>query len=59
MRDILDLITEKKLTINDLNQQIYTEALQRSGGKVSAAARMLGITRPQLVYRAKATALGQ
>ncbi|MCP3369577.1 XylR N-terminal domain-containing protein [Bradyrhizobium cajani] len=54
---ILDLITAGKLTIDELNQQIYAEALQRSGGKASAAARMLGITRPQLVYRTKPVAL--
>lgn len=51
--DIVDQLAAKSLTINELNQRIYTEALRRSGGKVSKAARMLGITRPQFVYRAR------
>ena len=39
--------------INELNQRIYAEALRLSNGKVSTAARMLGVTRPQFVYRAR------
>ena len=50
---IVDQLAARSLTIGELNQRIYAEALRRSGGKVSTAARMLGITRPQLVYRAK------
>ncbi|MBR0713577.1 XylR N-terminal domain-containing protein [Bradyrhizobium liaoningense] len=50
---IVDQMAAKSLTINELSQRIYTEALRRSGGKISTAARMLGITRPQFVYRAR------
>jgi transcriptional regulator of acetoin/glycerol metabolism len=50
---IVDQLAAKSFTIGELNQRIYAEALRRSGGKVSTAARMLGITRPQFVYRAK------
>lgn len=50
---IVDQMAAKSLTINELSQRIYAEALRRSGGKVSTAARMLGITRPQFVYRTK------
>ena len=50
---IVDQMAAKSLTINELSQRIYAEALRRSGGRVSTAARMLGITRPQFVYRAR------
>ena len=50
---IVDQMAAKSLTISELNQQIYAEALRRSDGKVSTAARMLGVTRPQFVYRAR------
>jgi DNA-binding NtrC family response regulator/predicted hydrocarbon binding protein len=35
----------------DVERAAYVDALERSGGNVSAAARLLGITRPQLEYR--------
>lgn len=50
---IMDLLAAGSLTIDDLNQQIYAEALRRSNGRMSAAARLIGVTRPQFVYRAK------
>ena len=50
---IVDQLAARSFTIGELNQQVYAEALRRSGGKVSTAARMLGITRPQFVYRAR------
>ncbi|MCK1576830.1 hypothetical protein IVB09_35890 [Bradyrhizobium sp. 174] len=51
MRDIVDQLAARSLTINELNRRIYTEALRRSDGNASKAARMLGITTPQFVYR--------
>jgi transcriptional regulator with GAF, ATPase, and Fis domain len=39
-------------------QEIYRCALERSGGNVAAAARMLGLRRAQLAYRLKACERG-
>jgi DNA-binding NtrC family response regulator len=50
---IVDQMAAKSLTMSELNQRIYAEALRRSDGRVSTAARMLGVTRPQFVYRAR------
>ena len=50
---IVDQMAAKSLTMSELSQRIYAEALRRSDGRVSTAARMLGVTRPQFVYRAR------
>jgi DNA-binding NtrC family response regulator len=39
------------LRLEALEARIYRAALERAGGNVSAAARLLGLTRPQLAYR--------
>jgi two-component system, NtrC family, response regulator HydG len=36
---------------HEIEKESYREALEKSGGNVSKAARLLGITRPQLDYR--------
>jgi DNA-binding protein Fis len=41
------------LSLNAVNESMYREAMRRCEGNVSAAARSLGITRPQLAYRLK------
>lgn len=41
------------LSLKALNGQICREAVERCEGNVSAAARMLGVSRPQLAYRLK------
>ncbi|WP_411887775.1 sigma 54-interacting transcriptional regulator [Hydrocarboniphaga effusa] len=40
-------------TLDDIEEALIDKALQLSGGNLSAAARTLGMTRPQLAYRQK------
>lgn len=47
--DILDDLD----SLDGLEGRLLEEAVERSNGNLSAAARMLGITRPQLAYRLK------
>lgn len=42
------------IAMEALERRIYDAAVARSGGNLSAAARLLGLTRPQLAYRIKA-----
>lgn len=49
---LFDGVIEKGgLSMDALQGQLYDEAVLRSGGNLSAAARSLGITRAQLAYR--------
>ena len=41
----------KSISIDRVNHALMDIALERSGGKLSPAARLLGLTRPQLAYR--------
>ena len=41
------------VSLEEIEDALVQKALQRSGGNVSAAARILGMTRSQLVYRLK------
>jgi hypothetical protein len=47
------LISEKDFSLTEFEQALYQEAMERADGNLSAAARMLGLTRPQFAYRAK------
>jgi len=46
-------MTEFKHSIHSQQLEHYLQVLQECGGNLSAAARQLGITRPQLAYRLK------
>ena len=46
-------------SLDDVETLLLRKALQRAQGNVAAAARMLGITRPQMVYRLKARGIAQ
>ncbi|MDD2815577.1 MAG: sigma 54-interacting transcriptional regulator [Thiotrichaceae bacterium] len=41
------------LSLNELETLLLNEAVERSGGNLAGAARLLGLTRPQLTYRLK------
>lgn len=43
----------KEIAIDNLDQTLMDLALERSKGNLSGAARLLGLTRPQLAYRLK------
>ena len=42
---------ESKVSLDDIETLLLRKALDRAHGNVAAAARLLGITRPQMVYR--------
>jgi DNA-binding NtrC family response regulator len=46
-------IVDSGLPLETLEAQVLALAVERSGGNLSGAARLLGITRPQLAYRLK------
>lgn len=48
---LLNDMMDRKLSINVMERLLIQEAVDRSNGNISAAARLLGLTRPQLSYR--------
>jgi two-component system, NtrC family, response regulator HydG len=44
---------QSKVSLDDIETLLLGKALDRAHGNVAAAARLLGITRPQMVYRLK------
>ena len=49
---LLDSLMESQsFSLPDFEQSVYGVALERAGGNLSAAARLLGLTRAQLAYR--------
>ncbi len=50
---LYDEVQRRGLSLDALEDGLIREAVQRNGGNLSAAARALGITRPQLSYRAQ------
>lgn len=51
--EVSESLVSSALTLNAINERMYHEAMAHHQGNVSAAARSLGITRPQLAYRLK------
>jgi Activator of aromatic catabolism/V4R domain/Bacterial regulatory protein, Fis family/Sigma-54 interaction domain len=47
------LISDEDFSLTKLEQALYQAAMERAEGNVSAAARLLGLSRPQFAYRAK------
>ncbi len=45
--------TIDKVSLDDIETMLLKKAVERAHGNVAAAARLLGITRPQMVYRLK------
>jgi DNA-binding NtrC family response regulator len=48
---LFDELARRGLTLDAMEQQLIQEAVARSSGNLAAAARSLGLTRPQLSYR--------
>jgi two-component system, NtrC family, response regulator HydG len=44
---------DSKVSLDDIETMLLKQAVTRAHGNVAAAARLLGITRPQMVYRLK------
>jgi DNA-binding NtrC family response regulator len=51
--ELCERIVGSGLPLEDLEARVLALAVERSGGNLSGAARLLGITRPQLAYRLK------
>jgi len=49
--DLYDTLQASGLTLDALEDALISEAVARAGGNLAAAARALGLTRPQLSYR--------
>lgn len=59
LEGVLDRAIENGgFSISTLEKAAYESALKRAGGNLSAAARLLGLTRPQLAYRVNAKDAG-
>ncbi len=50
---LLEAILGSGISFEDLESSLLEEAVRRSDGNLASAARLLGITRPQLQYRLK------
>lgn len=50
---LIDSIMSAGLSLDQLEAQLLQEAVRRADGNLASAARLLGITRPQLQYRLK------
>jgi DNA-binding NtrC family response regulator len=48
---LYDELQRRGLSIDALEEALIQQAVERAGGNLSAAARALGLTRPQLSYR--------
>ena len=44
---------DSTVSLDDIETMLLRQAVTRAHGNVAAAARLLGITRPQMVYRLK------
>ncbi len=50
---LVDVLLRDHIGIDELESRLLDAAVQRSDGNLSSAARLLGMTRPQLAYRLK------
>lgn len=50
-KDFCEAILSGKITLEQANTLLAEAAVEKANGNLSAAARMLGLTRPQLAYR--------
>ena len=48
---VIDEILSREMPLEDLEAMVIDAAVARAGGNLAEAARMLGLTRPQLAYR--------
>ncbi|MBA1148351.1 helix-turn-helix domain-containing protein, partial [Ectothiorhodospiraceae bacterium WFHF3C12] len=51
--DLVDRLLSETESLEDLESSLIERAVERARGNLSQAARMLGMTRPQLAYRLK------
>jgi transcriptional regulator with PAS, ATPase and Fis domain len=51
--DFLDYVLKNQVSLENVESVLLKAAVERSKGNYSSAARMLGMTRPQIAYRMK------
>lgn len=51
--DLADFIINNEIPLEAMEELVMSRAMEKSGGKVSKAARLLGMTRPAFAYRLK------
>lgn len=51
--DLCEQLLNDEFSLEEMEEQLIRSAMDRAEGNVSQAARMLGMTRPQLAYRLK------
>ena len=51
LEDLADFLIDNELSLQDMEEKLLERAMERSQGKVSRAARLLGMTRPAFAYR--------
>ncbi|MNP76721.1 Bacterial regulatory protein, Fis family [compost metagenome] len=49
----LDHVLDQRISLEDLEEVVVKAAIERCNGNLSAAARMLGISRSQIGYKQK------
>ncbi len=53
MAQVVEYVLDNKIGVTFLEKRLLNRAVTRANGNLSSAARMLGISRPQLAYRLK------
>jgi DNA-binding protein Fis len=53
MQQFVDFFLQRNMSLEQVQSELMDAVLARSGQNVSEAARVLGVTRPQLRYRLK------
>ena len=53
LEETVDLLLDRNTSLQELENRLLDAAVTRSQGNLSSAARLLGMTRPQLAYRLK------
>jgi len=52
-KNTIDEMLENNFNLENFEQQLLKEAINKAGNNITQAARLLGITRPQMAYRLK------
>jgi DNA-binding NtrC family response regulator len=52
-RELCEAVCNGAMTLDQVEEMLLEAAVDKAGGNLSSAARMLGLTRPQLAYRLK------
>jgi len=51
--DLASAVLASGVSLEDFEQRLLNRAVEQANGNLAAAARLLGMTRPQLTYRIK------